>query len=153
MSQLISMPRNHCCTVNPSWTSKTHLPQFLSCQAVWFWGPSYMPSCLVQVLALIPLSRQTLSYTIRRSFSINRPYGTFHGHRGAHLSTSSQVILTNTLPLIYPELSGFEAPDTRLNTSTQPDNVWLEEVLVLIDHMGHFMDIEELTSLHHPKSY
>ena len=53
MSELISMPRNRCCTVNPTWTAKAHLLQSLN----------------------------------------------------------------------YPELSGFEATETRLNTSIQPDTV------------------------------
>ena len=45
--------------------------------------------------------------------------------------------ISSSLPLIYPELSGFEAPDTRLKRKSYDKRK--------IDHVGHFMGIDELT--------
>ena len=47
------------------------------------------------------------------------------------------IRISSSLPIIYPELSGFEAPDTRLKRKSYDKRK--------IDHVGHFTDIEELT--------
>ena len=54
----------------------------------------------------------------------NRPCRTFHGHREeltslhhpGHIKLITTSLTNSLIPLIYTELSGFEAPDTRLET-------------------------------------